>query len=106
MAPLEQLREAQDMAQERAALSYCPACEGGGMVPSASGLSDVPCLCATLSGNDRVILHGRADTLNAWIRSGEAPEHLKRLHSTMIHLVAGCAGPCRGNSSSAPVCFL
>lgn len=83
---------------EATALSYCPCCEGSGQVPSASGWSDVPCLCAELTPNDRVILHGRADTLAAWERGGENGQYVEHLRSTMIHLVAGCSGPCRGNA--------
>lgn len=89
------------------ALPYCPCCEGGGVVPSLSGLSDVACLCTDLTPNDRVILRGRADTLAWWERGGVAAEQLDRLRSTMVHLVAGCEGPCRGNSTRLePRCVL
>jgi hypothetical protein len=67
------------------------------MVPSASGLTDVPCLCADLDPTDRVILQGRADTLTSWGPSGQYSAHLL---STMVHLVAGCSGRCRGNTGT------
>lgn len=88
------------------ALAYCPCCEGGGWVPSASGLTDVQCLCATLDGNDRVILRGRADTLAWWERMGENIGRRQELLSTMVHLVVGCSGPCRGNSATVERCVL
>lgn len=87
----------------------CPCCEGGGVVPSASGWTDVPCLCATLDGNDRVILSGRADWVR-WMRTQQPADlawHEQQIAEQverMRHLVMGCAGPCRGNSSSVPRC--
>lgn len=94
----------------------CPCCYGSGAVPSASGMTDVPCLCADLSAEDRVILRGRADTMREWSRQaggmpfGDGRARLRRqiddLRSTMVHLVAGCSGPCRGNSSRTPRCNL
>lgn len=78
------------------------------MVPdmAAGGMDDTPCLCTTLSANDRVILRGRADTLAWWERDGVNAEQVEQLRSTMVHLVAGCVGPCRGNSATHPVCVL
>lgn len=97
-------------------LEYCPTCEGGGVVPSASGWTDVPCLCADLSPNDRVILRGRAATLADWEeQNSRIPDErarlalqqdIDRLERSMIHLVAGCVGPCRGNSAREPRCVL
>jgi hypothetical protein len=91
--------------EEMPAHPTCPCCEGGGWVPSASGLTDVRCLCSALDADDRVILRGRADTLAAWGPSGQYSE---RLLSTMIHLVSGCVGPCRGNvcQPGTARCFL
>ena len=85
-------------------LGYCPCCEGGGWVPSASGLTDERCLCVTLDANDRVILRGRADTLAWWDRSGARAEDCQRLLSTMVHLVMGCSGRCRGNAAQVERC--
>jgi hypothetical protein len=93
----------------------CPCCKGSGMVPSASGMSDVPCLCATLDASDRVILRGRADRLRAmkartiFHSAEDRAFHTEQIASkvqTMVHLVAGCVGPCRGNSATEPRCVL
>ncbi len=88
------------------ALSYCPVCEGHGQVPSASGMSDVACLCTSLSDNDRVILRGRHNTLTWWQRSGENSQDIERMRSSMVHLVAGCEGRCRANASTVQRCVL
>lgn len=100
---------------ETTGLDYCPRCEGSGQVPSLSGWTDVDCLCATLDANDRVILRGRTDTLQAWeaqlprcteIGQEFLAQQIEHLRSTMVHLVAGCEGRCRGNSSNADRCVL
>ena len=71
------------------------------MVPSLSGLSDVPCLCTSLDGVDRAILRGRAGTLAYWLRAGVPESITGPFLTSMEHLVMGCSGPCRGNSGTA-----
>jgi hypothetical protein len=97
------------------ALDGCPFCEGGGVVPTASGMSDQDCLCVSITGTRRLIAEGRieyaercqGDRANLSEGREAQDQFLLELswskRTQAAHLINGCGyGPCTGNAGEGP----